>query len=210
MTHELTTYGLFLLFLLVAVEGCGVPLPGETALATAAVLASSGHFSIEAVIAVGASAAIVGDNTGYWIGRIGGRALLRRIPIVRESSERFLPRAERFFDRHGPKTVLIARFVAGLRITAAWLAGISHMPWRRFVLYNTAGGTLWATAIGLVAYQFGRAAIDAVSHYGIYAVIVLVLFGVLALVAHRMWHRRTSHDLPADPGIHPSVMDDPE
>lgn len=208
MTHQLTTYGLFLLFVLVAVEGCGVPLPGETALATAAVLASSGHFSIEAVIAVGASAAIVGDNTGYWIGRLGGRALLRRIPVVREASGRFLPRAERFFERHGPKTVVVARFVAGLRITAAWLAGISHMPWRRFVLYNAAGGVLWSTVIGVVAYVFGRTAIDAVSHYGVEAVIVLVVLGVLAFVAHRMWHRRAKPDRHPDDGIHVSVMDE--
>jgi len=194
VTHALQTYGLFLLFVLVAVEGCGVPLPGETALATAAVLASAGHYSIEAVIAVAASAAIVGDNSGYWIGRKGGRALLRRIPVVREASERFLPRSERFFERHGPKAVVIARFVAGLRITAAWLAGISHMPWRRFVVYNAAGGILWSTVIGLIAYQFGRAAIDAVSHYGLQAVIVLVLLGAAAFVVHRIWHRRTARD----------------
>ena len=189
MTHQLESYGLILLFALVAVEGCGVPLPGETALATAAVLASGGHFSIEAVIGVAAIAAIVGDNTGYWIGRRGGRALLARVPFVSEASQRVLPRAERFFDRHGPKTVLIARFIAGLRITAAWLAGISHMPWRRFVLYNAAGGILWSVTIGVVAYVFGKAAVNAVTHYGLYAVIVIVALVISAFVAHRMWHK---------------------
>ncbi len=191
MTHELTSYGLILLFALVAIEGCGIPLPGETALATAAVLAGSGHFNIEEVIGVAASGAIVGDNTGYWIGRLGGRALLARIPVVREAAARFLPRGERYFERHGSKTVVIARFIAGLRITAAWLAGISHMPWRRFVIFNAAGGILWSTTIGIVAYEFGRAAVNAVSHYGLYAVIVLVILGALAFVGHRIWHRRT-------------------
>jgi membrane protein DedA with SNARE-associated domain len=190
VTHELTTYGLILLFALVAIEGCGIPLPGETALATAAVLAGSGHFNIEEVIVVAACGAIVGDNTGYWIGRLGGRALLARVPYVRDAAARFLPRGERYFERHGSKTVVIARFVAGLRITAAWLAGISHMPWRTFVVFNATGGILWSTAIGFVAYEFGRAAVNAVSHYGLYAVIVLVVLGVLAFLGHRFWHAR--------------------
>src|SRR5262245_17450497 len=117
MTHQLESYGLILLFLLVAVECCGIPLPGESALITAAVLAGDGHFNIVEVIAVAAAAAIIGDNVGYWIGRLGGRALLERTPIVRDTIPKYLPRGERFFEKHGPKTVVIGRFVAGLRIT---------------------------------------------------------------------------------------------
>jgi len=190
VTHELQTYGLILLFGLVAIEGCGVPLPGETALATAAVLAASGHFDLVAVIAVGAAGAITGDNSGYWIARLGGRALLVRIPVVRDAVPRLLPRGERFFERYGAKAVLVARFFAGFRITAAWLAGISHMPWRRFVVFNAAGGTLWATAVGLVAYEFGRAAVSAVSSYGLYALIAILVVAVAAFAAHRAWRRR--------------------
>ncbi len=167
VSHQLQTYGLFLLFALVAIEGFGIPLPGETALATAAVLAASGHFNIVAVIAVGAAGAIVGDNSGYWIARLGGRALLVRIPVVRDAVPRLLPRSERFFDRFGARAVLVARFFAGFRITAAWLAGISHMPWRRFVVFNATGGILWSILVGLVAYEFGRAAVSAVSSYGL-------------------------------------------
>jgi membrane protein DedA with SNARE-associated domain len=194
VTHELQTYGLILLFVLVAIEGCGIPLPGETALATAAVLAGSGHFSIEEVIAVAALGAIVGDNTGYWIARLGGRALLARIPGVRDAAERFLPKGERFFDRHGSKTVVIARFVAGLRITAAWLAGISRMSWRRFFVFNAVGGVLWSTTIGVIAFEFGRTAVSAVSHFGLYAVLALVILGVVAFFAHRIWRARTDRD----------------
>lgn len=190
VTHELETYGLFLLFVFVAIEGCGIPLPGETALATAAVLAASGHFSLVAVIAVGAAAAITGDNTGYWIARLGGRALLARIPLVREAVPRLLPRSERFFERYGSKAVLLARFFAGFRITAAWLAGISHMPWRRFVVFNAAGGILWSILVGLVAYEFGRAAVSAVSSYGLYAVVAIVVVAALAFVAYRALKRR--------------------
>ncbi len=190
MTHLLLSYGLVLLFLLVAIEGAGVPLPGETALIAAAVLASDGHYSIEAVIAVGAGGAIVGDNTGYWIGRLGGRKLLARTPIVRNSFEKILPVGERFFRRHGPKTVFVARFVAILRMTAAWLAGISHMRWRLFFLFDAAGGILWATVVGVIAYVFGRAAAGAINHYGLYAVIGLVVIGGIVFVGFRIWRKR--------------------
>ncbi len=190
MTHQLETYGLIILFALVAVECCGIPLPGETALITASVLAAGGKFNIVEVIAVAAAAAIVGDTAGYWIARSGGRALIDRIPFAQDVAEKYLPKSERFFERHGPKTVLIARFVAGLRITIAWLAGLSHMPWPRFFVYNAAGGILWATAIGLAAYLFGKRVVDAVTHYGFYAVIGLVILGALAFVGRRAWRLR--------------------
>ena len=115
MEALLNHHGLLILFLLIAVESAGVPLPGETALIAAGVLAAQGHFAIEWVIVVAAAAAIIGDNVGYWLGRKGGRALLERTPYVRTYFERALPPAERFFDRHGPKTVFIARWVALLR-----------------------------------------------------------------------------------------------
>jgi membrane protein DedA with SNARE-associated domain len=190
MTHQLESYGLILLFFFVAIEGCGIPLPGETALVASAVLAGSGHFNIVTVIVVAAAAAIVGDNTGYWIARLGGRALLLRTPIVRDVLPRFLPKGERFFERHGPKTVAVARFIAGLRITAAWLAGISHMPWRRFVVYNAAGGIAWATVIGLAAYEFGQRAVNAVTHYGLWAIGAIVVIVVILFVAYRLLHER--------------------
>ncbi len=190
MTHELESYGLLLLFVVVMLEGCGIPLPGETALITAAVLAASGRFNIVEVIAVAAIAAIIGDTIGYWIARLGGRALIDRIPFAAPAAEKFLPKGEAFFQRHGPKTVLIARFVAGLRIAIAWLAGLSRMPWLRFLAYNAAGGILWATTYGLAAYYFGQAAVDAVAKYGFFAVILIVGVGVLVFFGHRILTRR--------------------
>jgi membrane protein DedA with SNARE-associated domain len=188
MTHQLETYGLILLFLLVAVEASGVPVPGETALITASVLAAGGRFNIVEVIVVAAIAAIVGDSTGYWIARVGGRKALTKIPLARDALPKLLPRGERFFERHGPKTVVIGRFVAGLRITVAWLAGISHMPWGRFVLYNAIGGILWATTFGLISYYFGNAAINAVEQYGLIAVGVIAALAVAGFFGHR-WFR---------------------
>src|SRR5207249_1018205 len=120
VTNLLLDYGLVLLFVLVAIESAGIPLPGETALVAAAVLAHD-HYGIVWVIVVAAAGAIVGDNVGYWLGRFGGRRLLERWRVTRRYAERALPPAERFFQRHGGKTVFFGRFFAFLRVTAAWL-----------------------------------------------------------------------------------------
>ncbi|MDX6476816.1 MAG: hypothetical protein QOH95_2327 [Gaiellaceae bacterium] len=192
MTHLLLSYGLILLFGVVALESAGVPLPGETALIAAAILATPKHhhYSIVTVIAVAAVAAIVGDNAGYWIGRTGGRALLERWGPIRRYAERVLPRGERFFKKHGGKTVFIARFVSVLRVTAAWLAGITHMPWWRFFLWNAAGGIAWATGVGLLAYYFGKAAADAIGRYGLLGVAIVIVLAAIVFAGFRIWHKR--------------------
>ena len=190
MTHLLISYGLLLLFAVVAAESAGVPLPGETALIAAAILAARGHYSIVEVIAVAAAAAIIGDNVGYWIGRTGGRALLERWGPVRRYAERALPPGERFFKKHGGKTVFIGRFVSVLRVTAAWLAGITHMPWWRFFLWNATGGIVWATLVSLLAYYFGKAAADAVQTYGLYALVAIVVVAAVGFFVLRLLKKR--------------------
>jgi membrane protein DedA with SNARE-associated domain len=190
VTALLNDYGLLLLFLVVGLESFGVPLPGETALVAAGILAERGHFSIVAVIAVAAAAAILGDNGGYWVGRKGGRRALERLPLLRSYAPRLLPAAERFFRRHGAKTVFVGRFFSLLRVTAAWLAGISHMPWWRFLAWNAAGGIAWAALVGLVAFYFGRAAADAIAHYGALGGGVIVALLLLGLVGFHLWRRR--------------------
>src|SRR5215204_2490863 len=182
MTDLLIEHGLILLFVLVAMESAGVPLPGETALVAAAILAQRGHYSLVAVIVV--------DNVGYWIGRKGGRALLRRTPIVRGYFERALPPSERFFRRHGAKTVFLGRFVAILRVTAAWLAGISRMPWWRFLVWNAAGGIAWAVVVGVVAYKFGEAAAEAITRYGFIGAAAAVVAAALVFIGLRVWRNR--------------------
>jgi len=192
VTDLILEHGLFLLFVVVALESAGVPLPGETALIAAAILATPDqhHYSIVTVIAVAAVAAIIGDNIGYWIGRSGGRKLLERWGPIRRYAERTLPPGERFFAKHGGKTVFIGRFVAVLRVTAAWLAGITHMPWWRFFLWNAAGGIVWATAFGLLAYFFGKAAADAFSRYGFFGAVIAIALAVLAFVGLHFWNKR--------------------
>jgi membrane protein DedA with SNARE-associated domain len=190
VTHLLLSYGLILLFAAVAIESAGIPVPGETALVTAAFLASQGHYSIVAVIAVAAAGAIIGDNIGYWIGREGGRKLLERWGPVRRYADKALPPAERFFQKHGAKAVFFGRFIAFLRVTAAWLAGISRMTWWRFLIWNAAGGILWAIAISLLAYEFGKAAADAVSRYGLFAVAAIVVLALAGLLGMHLWKKR--------------------
>jgi membrane protein DedA with SNARE-associated domain len=190
VTHLLLAHGLVILFALVAVESAGVPLPGETALITAAILAQRGHYSLVAVILVAATAAILGDNLGYWIARTGGRALLRRWAFVARYADRALPPAERFFRKHGAKTVFFGRFVALLRVTAAWLAGLSRMPWWRFLVWNAAGGIAWAVLVSIVAYAFGHAAAAAIAKYGLVGVGGLVVLGSIGFVGLRVWRSR--------------------
>src|SRR3954469_11349025 len=109
-------------------ESFGLPLPGETALIFFAVLASQGHHSIVWVIVLAAAAAIIGDNLGYWvIGRWGGRALFRKNRWLERWSDGVISRSERVMHRHGGKTVFFGRFVAILRFTAAWVAGLGKM-----------------------------------------------------------------------------------
>jgi membrane protein DedA with SNARE-associated domain len=181
MTHFFTHHGLPLLFAVVLLESFGIPLPGETALIAFGVLAADGHYSIVWVIVLAAAAAIVGDNLGYWlIGRIGGRALFRRWTWLSAYADRVLPRAEHIMRRHGGKTVFFGRFVSVLRYTVAWIAGLAHMDWWKFLFWNAAGGIAWATSVGLVAYYAGGAAADAIQRYGLFAAVgvIVALVGV--------------------------------
>ena len=187
-------WAMLLLFVLVALESFGLPVPGETALIACAVLASQGSLSIAWVIVVAAAAAIIGDNLGYWAARKGGRPLLERHRLTRSYADRYLPRGERFFAKHGGKTVFLGRFVAVLRVTAAWIAGLSHMHWWRFLAWNAAGGIVWALLVGLVAYRLGDAAAAALNRYGLVAAGGVVALTAAGYFVVRWMERRTLGD----------------
>jgi membrane protein DedA with SNARE-associated domain len=184
------------LVLLVMLESGGGPLPGETALITAAVLASQHRLQIALVIALAAAAAIIGDNVGYLIGRKGGRWLLTRPGPFSRHRARVLEVGEPFFARHGSKAVFLGRWILGLRTWASWLAGASHMPWRSFSLWNAAGGITWATTIGLVAYYAGHSATGTIALFGV-AGLTSTLAAPGALLARR--RRRRRRQAPAPP-----------
>jgi membrane protein DedA with SNARE-associated domain len=182
------------LFAVIAVETMGVPLPGETALITAGILASQGHLSIEWVIVAAAAGAILGDNVGYFIGRRYGRRLLEWEggPFPRHR-KRLLALAVPFFERHGPKAVFIGRWVAGLRMTAAWLAGSAAMPWPKFTFYNALGGICWALSVGLLSYYLGHTAETLFRTAGLGGLGAAALLGVAAyIVARRRRARRAA------------------
>jgi undecaprenyl-diphosphatase len=179
--------GYLALALLVGLESTGVPVPGETALIAAGVFAHDGELDIVAVIAIAAGAAILGDNLGYLIGRHGGRRLLEAPGPLEHHRLSIIQKGEPFFDKHGPKAVFLGRWVAGLRIAAAWLAGITHMHWRTFFFWNALGGVAWAASVGLAAYLLGPVAKKIIEDFGIGAV-AIVAVALVAYLAWR-WHR---------------------
>lgn len=189
VTHLVQVAGYPLLFLLVMAESGGVPVPGETALITGAVLASQGQLEIPIVIAIAASAAIVGDNVGYVIGQRGGRWLLKKPGPFHRHRLEVLRIGEPFFERHGPKAVFFGRFILGLRTWASWLAGATRMRWRSFALWNALGGVSWAVGVGVIAYLVGRSAEHALSTFGIYGLVAFVVAVGVVFVLHRRHSR---------------------
>jgi membrane protein DedA with SNARE-associated domain len=152
------SYGYLAVFVLVGAESLGVPLPGETALITAAIYAGHTHrLNPWLIFLVASAAAIIGDNIGYWIGDKGGYRLARRYGSKVRLDERKLKIARYLFDRHGGKVVFFGRFVSVLRTYAAFLAGTSKMRWRRFLPANAAGGIVWAAIWTFAAYLAGNA-----------------------------------------------------
>jgi undecaprenyl-diphosphatase len=180
------SYGYGVVFLFVAIESLGVPLPGETVLVTAGALAALGHLSIVWVIAIAALGGIMGDAAGYWIGRLGGVALLKRYGRALHFDDAKLERVRGFFHRHGAKTVFLGRFIALLRTWAALLAGTAEMPYGVFTLYNVMGGITWATLFGTLGYIFGRS-LPLLEHYIGQASLAAVLLVALVVALTLAW-----------------------
>jgi membrane-associated protein len=204
VSHLVEVAGYPLLFLIVMGESAGVPLPGETALITAAVLASRGKLQIELVIPLAAAAAIVGDNIGYLVARRGGRWLLERPGRFARQRREVLAIGEPFFERHGPKAVFFGRFILGLRTWASWLAGATRMDWRSFVFWNACGGICWAVVVGLIAYYLGRSAENAIQTFGLYGLAAALVAIIGALVAgRRHLARKRARDGAAEAAARP-------
>jgi membrane-associated protein len=181
----------YLLPALVGLESMGVPSPGETALVLACLLASQGKLQIELVIAIAAASAIVGDNVGYWIGRKAGRRVLTsdRGPFHRRRVA-LIGYGDGFFARHGAKAVFLGRWMALVRVTASWMAGMNHMPFRTFFLWNALGGVSWALSVGLVAYFAGEGAVHVIERFGVGAALALGVAIVAAVVWMQVRKRR--------------------
>ena len=198
----------YLLPAIIGLESMGIPSPGETALILAAVLASQGKLQIWLVIVIAAGSAIAGDNIGYFLGRRLGRRVLTAPGPLYHRRVKVIDAGDRFFKAHGPKAVFIGRWIALVRFAVAWLAGIEHMHFRTFFVYNALGGITWATAYGLVGYFLGKAAADAITHYGVYAAVALVIL-IVAWIVFLLWReRRTASREAAVVGDDPPAGDD--
>jgi membrane-associated protein len=175
-------------FALIAVETMGIPVPGETALVAAALLAHKGQMDIVLLVVIASAAAIIGDNVGFAIGRKGGRKLLLRPGPFYAQRLRVIELGEPFFAKHGPKAVFLGRWVSGLRIASAWLAGINGMSWPVFLFWNALGGIFWASAVGFGVYALGHVAEDVITIVGPIAG-GAVIAGVIGFLFIR--HRRS-------------------
>jgi membrane protein DedA with SNARE-associated domain len=186
--------------LVIGVESMGVPLPGETTLIAAALLASQGDVNIYFVIAAAATGAIIGDSVGYFIGRKAGRSLFERLGRrFHHFSETRIVKAEKYFHKYGVWTVFFGRFVALLRIFAGPMAGMLRMPYPRFLAANAAGGIAWSTTIGVVAYKIGDNADKIFGEVSIWALVAIGIVAVGAYAVYKLRRRRANVEAPSGP-----------
>jgi membrane-associated protein len=185
-SHLSPTVTYLLLIGLVAAESAGLPLPGETALITASILASQGHVYLPLVIVFAIVASVTGDNLGYLFGRHYGRRLLQhqRLPFEAHRAK-VIEKGDEFFAKHGGKAVALGRFVAGVRVVVALLAGVNRLPWRVFVLWNVLGAIIWATTVGVLAYYVGEAIQHDLLLGGLIAIGIAVVLVGIHVYAHR-------------------------
>jgi membrane protein DedA with SNARE-associated domain len=191
-------HGYWVVFLIVMLESAGVPLPGETVLVLASIYAgATGELAIALIIACAAAGAILGDNIGFWVGRTwGAKFLLRYGKFIRLPEQR-LKLGQYLFARHGAKIVFFGRFVAFLRVFAALLAGVNKYEWRPFLLFNAAGGIIWASVFGIGAYLFGDSIHRVTGPFGVAALAGVVVGVIIFMVFVRSQERKMEQRISA-------------
>lgn len=191
----LHTWGYGVIFAAMLLENAGLPLPGETVTLLGGYAAGSGQLQVFGVLGAAAAGAMLGDNLGYWVGRRAGWPLILRVGgLLRQSPEQ-LERLRDSFQRHAGKSVLLGRFVAVLRVVAGPMAGAVHMPYRRFLLCNSAGALLWASTMVGLAWLGGRwvplaVMVRGVVQFGLGALVLLALVVLLPRLLSRLESRQ--------------------
>lgn len=214
LDHAILIYGYWVILVAVALETMGVPFPGETSLLAGAIYAGTGgRLNIVLVIVAAAVGAIIGDNVGYSVGRYGGYPLLRRILRffhLESRSEKTLAYTQRFFERHGDKTVFFGRFFSLLRAWTAFLAGVNRMSWQRFLPWNAAGGIIWAIVYGLLGYYLGGNVSLLGSTLHVLGIGGAVAVGVVivVIIGAVIWQRRRATREAADQPDHSDHADE--
>jgi membrane protein DedA with SNARE-associated domain len=185
-------YGYAVVFIGMFLENAGLPVPGETMLLAGAALSRYGSLKLSWVVLAAIAGATLGDNLGFFIGRRGGRALVERYGALFGMTSARLTQFDRFFDQHGAKTVFVARFISGLRVFGAILAGASRLSWSRFLVFNALGAIVWAVTFGAVGYALGYSWHTLEQWIGRSGLILLVLIGVIGALAMLRARRRRS------------------
>lgn len=165
----------------------GLVIPGETAMAIAGVLAARHGLSLTTMVVVGAVGAVAGDNLSYWVARRGGRGVVFRYDWIRHRAEPRLRRSARFFDRHGPKAILIGRWIGWLRAVLPFSAGLSEMPYGRFLVWTIIAGATWAATIVSLGYFLGDLFVQGLRTYA-----TPIVLGFLAIAIGTWLYQRYS------------------
>ena len=191
-------YGYWAVFVGIALENMGIPLPGETITIVGGFLAGSGELDYWWVLGSAIAGAVLGDNFGYWVGRTGGWQLLVKVGTIFGISEDQLEEAKDRYSRNAVRAVFFGRFITLLRIFAGPLAGITRMPYKQFLLCNFGGAAVWASIIVSIAFFLGRTVsleqiVSWVAQVGIAALLVVVAV-ILAPVAWEYGQKKLSKD----------------
>jgi membrane protein DedA with SNARE-associated domain len=188
-------YGYWVVFFGVMLENAGLPVPGETILLVAGYFASTGHLNIFLVMAIAAVGAVLGDNAGFAIGYHYGRGFLLKFGRFVFLTPKRLEHLENYFQSHGNKTIFVARFITGLRVFAAILAGASKMRWRVFLTYNVAGAIVWSIVITTLGYLFGESLPLLIKWVGRSGTILLIAAIVIAVIVWRIYRFRADDQM---------------
>jgi membrane protein DedA with SNARE-associated domain len=191
----LQSWGYGVIFVAMLLENAGLPLPGETVTLLGGYAAGSGQLQVFGVLGAAAAGAMLGDNLGYWVGRRAGWPLILRVGRLLGQSPEQLERLRDSFQRHAGKSVLLGRFVAVLRVVAGPMAGAVHMPYRRFLICNTAGALLWASTMVTLAWLGGRwvplnVMVRGVVQFGLGALVLVALVVFLPRLLSRLESRQ--------------------
>lgn len=174
-------YGYWAVFVGIAIENMGIPLPGETIVIVGGFLAGSGELNYWLVLSSAIAGAVLGDNFGYWVGRFGGWQLLVKIGRIFRLQEQQLEQAKDRYSKNAVQAVFFGRFVTLLRIFAGPLAGITQMPYKQFLLCNLGGAAVWSTTIVSLSFFFGKVVsleriISWTAQIGVIALVLVVAF----------------------------------
>jgi membrane protein DedA with SNARE-associated domain len=156
LNELLARYGYFAIALFMFIESIGIPIPGESALITAAAVAGSGAMSVVGVFFSALAGNVLGGMAGYWMGVRGGHAIVARFGRLLRIDDARLARAHGFFEKHGASALIVGRYIAVVRSFLGMIAGVSGMPRQKFLIYNAVGGVVWSLTFTLVGFFFGR------------------------------------------------------